>query len=126
MINADKEPITPLVARIRALANRGVSCVLVIGGSGDYFEVADHVIAMDSFKAVEMTQQAHEIAAQFGANYAQQSHVKFGEATPRSPISISSGKGCFQNLCTTHYLKSSPHLGIGGVAFVILRDIQVV
>ena len=33
----DKEPITPFIARIGALARSGVSAVLVMGGSGDYF-----------------------------------------------------------------------------------------
>lgn len=91
LINADKEPITPLVAKIRSLANKGVSCVLVIGGSGDYFEVADHVIAMDSFRAVDVTQQAHKIATHFGCNYQQAANMDFGDVTHRVPVAISSG-----------------------------------
>jgi predicted ABC-class ATPase len=42
-------------AKVRPLAdagpeggNGGVSSILVLGGSGDYFEVADTVIAMDA------------------------------------------------------------------------------
>lgn len=34
LISLDKEPITPLVAKIQALTSQGVSCILVIGGSG--------------------------------------------------------------------------------------------
>ena len=37
LVAAHKEPITPFIARIRALAARGVSSVIVMGGSGDYF-----------------------------------------------------------------------------------------
>lgn len=37
LVARDKEPITPFIARIGALARSGVSAVLVMGGSGDYF-----------------------------------------------------------------------------------------
>ena len=55
--NSKKVPITPCMncAKVRPLAdvgpeggNGGVSSILVLGGSGDYFEVADTVIAMDA------------------------------------------------------------------------------
>jgi Predicted ATPase of the ABC class len=62
----EKEPITPFISKIRALAARHVSCILVIGGSGDYFDVADTVIAMDSYRAKDVTEEAHAIAQRFG------------------------------------------------------------
>lgn len=40
LVSGDKEPITPFICRLPALAASGVSCVLVIGGSGQYFDVA--------------------------------------------------------------------------------------
>ncbi len=40
LVSGDREPITPFICRLPALAARGVSCVLVIGGSGQYFDVA--------------------------------------------------------------------------------------
>lgn len=42
----DAEPITPFVSRVRGMREGGISCVLVIGGSGDYLNVADAVIGM--------------------------------------------------------------------------------
>jgi predicted ABC-class ATPase len=61
----ETEPLVPFVERIRPLhAERGVSSVLVMGGSGDYLEVADTVIMMDAYVASEVTARAHEIAAQ--------------------------------------------------------------
>jgi len=58
------EPITPFVDRVRALADeRGVSSILVLGGSGDYFDVADTVIRMDAYVPRDVTTQAKEIAA---------------------------------------------------------------
>ena len=50
LVSKDKEPITPFISKIRVLAARGVSCVLVMGGSGDYFDVADRVICMEAFQ----------------------------------------------------------------------------
>ena len=50
LVSRDREPITPFIAKIRALAARGVSTLLVIGGCGDFFDVADTVIAADSFQ----------------------------------------------------------------------------
>lgn len=55
LIAADKEPITPFVARVRSLVEQGVSTVLVVGGCGDYFDVADCVVAMDSYRAMDVT-----------------------------------------------------------------------
>jgi predicted ABC-class ATPase len=57
------EPITPLVDRVRSLhADLGVSTVLVVGGAGDYLDVADHVLLMDAFHPREVTARAREVA----------------------------------------------------------------
>ena len=62
LIAKEKEPITPFLDRVRELYERfGVSTVLVIGGSGDYLEVADTVIAMDHFRPFAVTPRAREI-----------------------------------------------------------------
>ena len=50
LVAEDREPITPLIARVRALAAAGVSTVLCVGGCGDYFDVADTVIMADAFQ----------------------------------------------------------------------------
>ena len=56
------EPITPLVDRIEELhKDLGVSTLLVMGGSGDYFDSADTVIAMDSFQPKLVTAKAKQI-----------------------------------------------------------------
>ncbi|NND84211.1 MAG: ABC-ATPase domain-containing protein, partial [Acidimicrobiia bacterium] len=44
LVPPEGEPITPFIDRVRALhREHGVSSVLVVGGSGDYLDVADHV-----------------------------------------------------------------------------------
>ena len=66
LIAKEKEPITPFIDRVRELYERfGVSTVLVMGGSGDYLEVADTVIAMDHFRPRVVTAQARKIVEAF-------------------------------------------------------------
>ncbi|MEW2454532.1 ABC-ATPase domain-containing protein [Streptomyces albus] len=64
LVAKDREPLTPLVDTIRSLhRDHGVSTVLVMGGSGDYLEVADRVVMMDAYRPFDVTARAHEIAA---------------------------------------------------------------
>ncbi len=63
LIASDKEPIIPLVERVRQLhRERGVSMVMVVGGVGDYLAVADTVIAMEDWHPRLVTKQAHALA----------------------------------------------------------------
>ena len=63
LIPAEREPITPFVDRISPLlTERGVSTVLVAGGSGAFFDVADHVIALDSYLPRDVTAEARALA----------------------------------------------------------------
>ncbi len=60
------EPITPFVDSARALFDRlGVSTILVMGGSGEYLDVADTVIRMTEFVPDDATSRALEIVAAF-------------------------------------------------------------
>ncbi|MBO8185424.1 ABC-ATPase domain-containing protein [Streptomyces spirodelae] len=64
LVAKDREPLTPLVDTIRSLhRDHGVSTVLVMGGSGDYLEVADRVVMMDAYRPSDVTARAREIAA---------------------------------------------------------------
>jgi predicted ABC-class ATPase len=63
LVCRDKEPITPLVQRIRELyTQENVSVILVMGGSGEFFAVADQVIMMDSFLARDVSDHARSLA----------------------------------------------------------------
>ena len=54
-----KEPITPFLDRIQEVNEfLGVSVILVMGGSGDYFDPADHVITMEEFRPRVVTEEA--------------------------------------------------------------------
>ena len=64
LVPKEGEPITPLVDRVRSLwETRGVSCVIVLGGSGDYLDVADTVVAMKDFRPSDVTVDAQRVAS---------------------------------------------------------------
>ncbi|MDQ8187374.1 ABC-ATPase domain-containing protein [Pelagicoccus sp. SDUM812002] len=59
LIAKEKEPITPFVQRVRSLYEEcGVSTIIVLGGSGDYFEPADLIIALDNYIPKDLTAEA--------------------------------------------------------------------
>ncbi|MEG5018665.1 MULTISPECIES: ABC-ATPase domain-containing protein [unclassified Microcoleus] len=90
LIAKDKEPITPFIDKVRQLyADYGVSTILVMGGSGDYFDVADTVIAMENFQAHDVTEKAKEIAINYSISRAAEGGENFGEITQRVPIPAS-------------------------------------
>ena len=64
LIAKTQEPITPFIDRVRQLHDQhGVSSILVIGGVGDYLDVADTVLQMDAFVPRDVTARARAIAA---------------------------------------------------------------
>ena len=68
LVACEKEPITPYVRLIQSLKEQqDISTILVVGGTGDYFDVADHVLVMDSYRCVDATVRAKEIVAQHDA-----------------------------------------------------------
>jgi predicted ABC-class ATPase len=63
LVAKEFEPITPFLERVEELYRElGVSTVLVMGGCGDYFEVADRVIMMRDYQPFDATKEAREIA----------------------------------------------------------------
>lgn len=66
LVAKENEPITPLIDRVRELFEKfNVSTILVVGGSGDYFEVADRVIMMQNYTPRDVTGEAKKIAAAY-------------------------------------------------------------
>lgn len=86
LIAKSKEPITPFVDKIRQLyQDYSVSTILVMGGSGDYFDVADTVIAMTDFQPQEVTAQAKAIAQQYATDRTPEGGHQFGAIAQRIP-----------------------------------------
>lgn len=92
LVKKDKEPITPFISKIRSLFSRGVSSILVMGGSGDYFAVSDTVICMDCYRASDVTQRAHAIDRRFATGPAAvRTEEHYGSVTSRRPVAIYPG-----------------------------------
>ncbi len=66
LVEKKKEPITPFLDRVRELYEKhGISTILVAGGIGDYLDVADTVIQMDTFLPQDVTERARAIVKNF-------------------------------------------------------------
>ncbi len=90
LIAKEREPITPFIDKVRQLYDeRGVSTALVMGGSGDYFDVADTVIAMDAYVPRDVTDQARAIAQKYRAERRQEGGDHFGQVMARVPLAES-------------------------------------
>jgi predicted ABC-class ATPase len=61
-----KEPISPFIDLVRPLHRiLGVSTVVIVGGVGDYLDVADRVILMEDYEPSEVTPRAREVTSKF-------------------------------------------------------------
>ena len=85
LVKKEKEPITPFIDKAKRLyEEKGVSTILVVGGSGEYFDVADLVIMMDEYMPKDVTKEAKEIANSFAIKRENVDEEPFGEITSRS------------------------------------------
>ena len=81
------EPITPFVDRVRTLwEDRGVSSVIVLGGSGDYLDVADIVVAMKEFQPHDVTAEARRVAEDLPTGRQQETPNPMGPIRGRAPV----------------------------------------
>ena len=81
------EPITPFVDWVRTLwEDRGVSSIIVLGGSGDYLDVADTVVAMKDFYPYDVTEKARRVAEDLPTGRHPETPSKLGPIRGRAPI----------------------------------------
>lgn len=84
LVAKEKEPITPFVDKVANLyKDKAVSTVLVVGGSGDYFDVADNVIVMDEYRVYDKTAKAKEIAMSLKTDRQISTDKPFGDVSNR-------------------------------------------
>ncbi|MBK1696759.1 ABC-ATPase domain-containing protein [Rhodovibrio salinarum] len=85
LIAKDREPITPYIDKVRQLYDDlGVSTTLVIGGSGDYLDKADTVIAMEAFRAHDVTARARDVVEAHRTERAEEGGERFGQPGART------------------------------------------
>ncbi|MFP4571381.1 MAG: ABC-ATPase domain-containing protein [Desulfobacterales bacterium] len=90
LVSKDHEPITPFIDKVGQLySEKGVSTVLVMGGSGDYFTVADRIIRMTEYLPEDATKAAKEIAGSDPAGRTQEGGNTFGRIAERIPLAQS-------------------------------------
>ncbi|GMH83251.1 hypothetical protein TL16_g09534, partial [Triparma laevis f. inornata] len=70
LVHANSEPITPFISRVSSLYSDGrVSSIMVVGGAGDYLNVADKVLMMSNYSCNDVTADAKAVTsnAQFAS-----------------------------------------------------------
>lgn len=84
LVKKDKEPITPFIDKARRLYEEdGTSTILVVGGSGEYFDIADLVIMMDEYQPKDVTAEAKAIAKEFKEQRESVNEASFGKVSHR-------------------------------------------
>lgn len=87
LITKDKEPITPFIDKVRQLYDDyGISTILVMGGSGDYFSVADTVIAIEDYQPRIVTEEAKVIAQANDSPRKSEGSSHFGKVAQRAVL----------------------------------------
>ena len=68
----DRETITPFIYRVSNLyKQKGISTVVVVGGSGDWFDVQNSTLLMDNYECVDATARARRISKAFCSGHIQ-------------------------------------------------------
>jgi predicted ABC-class ATPase len=87
LVPRDREPIVPFIDRVRELSEAaGISSVIVLGGSGDYLDVADLVVAMTDFVPTDLTDEAREVARRHPTGRRPETPGPLKALPPRRPI----------------------------------------
>jgi predicted ABC-class ATPase len=87
LVKKSKEPITPFLDKVTDLKDDcGTSAILVMGGSGDYFDVADQVVMMDGYRPLCVTEKAKQVVDSFPSQRRVEGTEGFGEICGRRPL----------------------------------------
>ena len=63
LVAKEKEPITPFIEVVKPLyEQKGISTIIVVGSSGDFFDIADTVIQMDAYEPKDVTEKAKALS----------------------------------------------------------------
>ncbi|MBU2895189.1 ABC-ATPase domain-containing protein [Vibrio hepatarius] len=85
LVNKGAEPITPLVDRIGQLRDDlDISSIVVMGGSGDYFDIADCVIQMHDYLPINVTDKAKDVIKQHPTQRHNESEGALSTFRPRT------------------------------------------
>jgi len=86
LVAKDKEPITPFIDRVAEIREEfGCSTLIVVGGSGDYFDVADTVIQLDEYAPALVTDAARRVAKEHPTGRKEEKPAPMTVMKPRRP-----------------------------------------
>lgn len=92
LVEKHREPITPFIDRVKELKERfDVSTVLVIGGAGDYLDVADRVVLLDEYRPYDATARAREVVQTLPTGRAFEASAALRPARARAPQALPVG-----------------------------------
>ena len=123
LVAADKEPIKPFITRVRSLwTQMRCSTILVVGGSGDYFDVADTVLLLDEYKCSDVTKRAKDLASSIPGGAPPES--KEDRGMPRVPVRVIGSSGLSHGMKTAGTRSSIrfgelPELDLSGVEQIV-------
>ena len=62
LVAKEQEPITPFIEVVKPLySQKNISTIMVVGSSGDFFDVADCIIQMDNYEAKDVSEEAKRL-----------------------------------------------------------------
>lgn len=90
LVHKEHEPITPFLDRVAEMHETlGISTILVMGGCGDYFDVADAVIMMREYRPYDATSEARAVANAQPSQRTAETPAPMGAITQRIPVAES-------------------------------------
>ncbi|MDQ7031361.1 MAG: ABC-ATPase domain-containing protein [Desulfonauticus sp.] len=110
LVQKQNEPITPFLDRIEELyKNFNVSTILVLGGCGDYLDVANLVLMLNNYKVINVTNEAKSLIQKLPLNRKKECLEKFDTIQLRYP-----DKSCFNELKQQKIKAKDKHLILAG------------
>lgn len=86
LVSREKEPITPFIDEVVPLfLDLQVSTILVVGGAGDYFDVAHRVVMMDTYTPKDVTKEARDLVSLYPSKRSFEGGDSFGSLPYRYP-----------------------------------------
>jgi hypothetical protein len=87
LVSKEKEPITPFIHVVKSLYEQhNISTILVIGGTGDFLDVADRVLVMDTYQCEDATERARQIVEDTKKNMNDTTTATIESSVPFPPI----------------------------------------
>lgn len=96
VVSGEKETITPFLSRVRDLYEKaGISMILVVGSCGEYFYVADQVLQMEAYRALDISDRVREVLV--GRRVPEITAPGFGLPKGKRPYALSGAKQSRKN-----------------------------